>query len=195
MKKTILFLGLAMLLTGCGSETSTTETEVTTEVTDAAEKTESEVETTTAMVESTTQTNKIENKKKGKKELKKEFKKQCKDYSYDELTEDLKKYEGAYIKKDLLITQVANMKDLYQGEADKTVYICSEKNSNGNYISKNFYIFDERDKKSPKLKEGNLIYIYGEVDRIWREYSWQRGEYRTPYINAKYIEVTGNFAE
>lgn len=118
-----------------------------------------------------------------------DYKALCVDYPYKEITKDNTSYLDTYIKKDLMVRQIA----IYTS-TDETVYLCGEKQDGGSYVGGLFYLFDRRNDQTQPIELYDKIFVYGKVTKLSKVLTWDRSGIN-PYIDAVYIEFNGKFGE
>lgn len=114
-----------------------------------------------------------------------EYKELCIDLPWEEVVKDKKTYVGTYLKKDLMVRQLAE--DTVTGER---VYICGEKKEEGSYVGGTFNVYDNRIDQSPPIEIYDKIYVYGQIEGIYSSFSSYHPDFRV-----KYVEFNGKFGE
>lgn len=114
-----------------------------------------------------------------------QYKAKCVDIPWAEIVKDTKTYVGTYIKKDLMVREIATIT-----ESGETVYICGENKGGGSYVGGTFTVFDRRSNKKHPIELYDKIYVYGQISGIYMTWSSYDPEYKVKYVTFK-----GKFGE
>ena len=114
-----------------------------------------------------------------------EYKALCVDIPWAEVTKDRKTYVGTYLKKDLMVREIAT-----DSITDETVYLCGENKGDGSYVGGTFTVYDRRSDKSQPIELYDKLYTYGKITGIYMTWSSYNPEYKV-----KYVQFNGKFGE
>lgn len=115
----------------------------------------------------------------------KEYKEKCVDIPWAEVVKDRKTYVGTYLKKDLMVREIAT-----DSSTEEVVYICGENKGDGSYVGGTFTVYDRRDDKSQSIKLYDKIYVHGNITAIYLTWSSYN-----PVYEVKYVEFKGKFGD